>query len=64
MKVILYEYGSLMVAIVAFFPLLVLGIWFMQYYRSYSKQIIAEITGNSVSYDTSITLTEIENMEG
>ncbi len=63
MRMILSEYGSLMVAIVGLSILFVFGVAFISYYSGFADEVISAITGNTVSHNLDVTLEQVESME-
>lgn len=60
MKVLIEEYGLIMVAIIAAMFLLFLIDWLPNQYKDWSVKFIGGITGVEYSYNSDITLEEIE----
>ena len=60
MKVLIEEYGLIMVAIIAAMFLLFLIDWLPNQYKDWSVKFIEGITGVEYSYNSDITLEEIE----
>lgn len=63
MKQLVEEYGVLVVTILGCMFALWVYTYSSEAYKEYSKEFIGNITGNYISYDTDITLEEIERSE-